>query len=729
MNNRIKKLTNIFAEELKILLKPELIDPEVRITSGLNFQEYEPKLLELEEYLNGFKIQDRELREEELTLSFESIELELDKSIKKLPKSTILKDIQQKVKDIKEMAQDKGINQNLFEKAKEIMPQINQEINSNYSIYLNNVKIKYETLMNNIASFTVDARISNFSRVLNIAVEEKNKNSDGYEAMINQCDMEGSLANSSLYEYRNNRIKEITLFLDGEWSNAQDIESHKRTYEDDPKVIYGYKAETISPPLSDESLFLENSKYVLFQTGSGQKGLITRNPLIEFIDIIKILDYAMNIVVVSEELWKLYLQNKGTSIVYGDEDASVHLLSLLEKAIETKASDIIITHKEDNAEVEFITQGITLKDESTLNHIQADNLFSVIKAQAGLSETPGIELKGKMAFVIKNSKTEFRVAMEKQGNLRYYAAIRVLERLDDTKTFSSLGYLEEHTDLLTTLFALKEGMILISGVTGSGKTTSLAIGLNQMVKKTNKNTLTIEDPIEISNPRIKQFQIVEGGNGTYQKTGKDYSNFFLRAAPQAILVGEIRDKESIDIAVKLATTGHVTFATIHAETVSGTFARLKREDVPKEDLQDSLKGIVAQSLEHTLCDKCKIKTERINGTFNNKDITISKGLIDLIKLKKEVSLGYSDEEKNKDIEKYKDLDFYIPNPEGCSHCELTPGFYGRTPIYEIGYFYSTLETKFDKGKFTHITMAEVAEEKYILGLLSLNDIKETLRTN
>ena len=194
-----------------------------------------------------------------------------------------------------------------------------------------------------------------------------------------------------------------------------------------------------------------------------------------------------------------------------------------------------------------------------------------------------------------------------------------------------------------------QGMILVTGPTGSGKTTKLYAAL-QPINNPKINILTAEDPIEYTVEGISQIQANEGIGLTFPNILRS----FLRQDPEVILVGEIRDKETVDIALKAALTGHLLLSTLHTRDAVSTIIRLTNMGVPNFMIAGALNMVVAQRLARRICSNCKTL-----------DATINQGQLK--------ELGF----KQSEIDKVK-----VYKGTGCQECGDT-GYLGRQGVYEI----------------------------------------------
>jgi type IV pilus assembly protein PilB len=223
--------------------------------------------------------------------------------------------------------------------------------------------------------------------------------------------------------------------------------------------------------------------------------------------------------------------------------------------------------------------------------------------------------------------------------------LRLLDGDSANLDIDQLGYNELQKSLYLTALKKPQGMILMTGPTGSGKTVSLYTGLN-ILNTAERNVSTAEDPVEIHLDGINQVQI-------NPKIGFDFSTAlrsFLRQDPDVVMLGEIRDIETAEIAVKAAQTGHLVLSTLHTNSAAETVIRLKNMGVESVNLASSLSLIIAQRLARKLCQHCKV--------------------VDPMSPALRQSLAINDDEL-----------IYQASEQGCNHCNY--GYLGRTGIYEV----------------------------------------------
>jgi len=227
--------------------------------------------------------------------------------------------------------------------------------------------------------------------------------------------------------------------------------------------------------------------------------------------------------------------------------------------------------------------------------------------------------------------------------------LRILDSSAANLNIDILGYEDDQKKLFIDAIHKPWGLVLVTGPTGSGKTVSLYTALN-ILNQPDRNISTAEDPVEINLPGINQVHM-------NQKTGMTFSvalRAFLRQDPDIIMVGEIRDLETAEIAIKAAQTGHLVLSTLHTNDAPQTLTRLLNMGIPSFNIASSVSLIIAQRLARRLCQNCK-KEEVIPD---------------------EALLAEGFQESDLD-----DLKVYGPNPEGCDTC--TKGYKGRVGVYQV----------------------------------------------
>jgi general secretion pathway protein E len=272
---------------------------------------------------------------------------------------------------------------------------------------------------------------------------------------------------------------------------------------------------------------------------------------------------------------------------------------LLERAVELRASDIHIEPFRAGLTVRMRVDGM-LRSISAPAGIMPQALVSRIKILAGLNIAERrLPQDGAGRLRVGRTEIDVRVAtMPTQHGES--AVVRLLPRDRGLLEFGKLGLSPRDEATLRNLLALPHGMIVITGPTGSGKTTTLATMLS-ILNETTRKILTIEDPVEYEIPGVNQSQIKPSIGLTFATAMRA----FVRQDPDVIMVGEIRDKETAHIAIHAALTGHLVLTTLHTETAAAAVPRLLDMGVEGFLLRSTLRAVIAQRLVRILCDRCK----------------------------------------------------------------------------------------------------------------------------
>ncbi|PKK90676.1 MAG: pilus assembly protein PilB [Candidatus Wallbacteria bacterium HGW-Wallbacteria-1] len=336
----------------------------------------------------------------------------------------------------------------------------------------------------------------------------------------------------------------------------------------------------------------------------------------------------------------------------GDHTPVITLVNkIIQNAVKMRASDIHIDVFEKNLVVKYRIDGV-LQEQMQLERKAHNAIISRIKVIANLDITEKI-MPQDSSFKMKadDSQIDFRVSVLPS----YYGqniVIRVLNRKTTPLNLTSLGFQTDVVESLRKSARRPYGLILVTGPTGSGKTTTLYSTLNEMNAK-QKKIITIENPIEFQIPGVHQMQVnINPLDNVRSLTFARGLRSILRHDPDIIMIGEIRDSETADIAIQAASTGHLVLSTIHANTSLDVVGRFLSLDVDRYLFTNCLNVIMAQRLVRTICPYCKMERE---VTANEARMA---GL-DISKMKgRRVNVG-----------------------KGCQSCNGT-GYLGRTAICE-----------------------------------------------
>jgi general secretion pathway protein E len=316
---------------------------------------------------------------------------------------------------------------------------------------------------------------------------------------------------------------------------------------------------------------------------------------------------------------------------------------IVASAIAETASDIHIEPQDDVLRVRFRIDG-ALRVYENLPADTAAGLVSRIKILARLNIAEHrLPQDGRLRLAVRGREVDFRVSTTPIVNGES-VALRILDRHELPLDFVSLGFSLEATAQLHRLSRLPNGIVLVTGPTGSGKTTTLYAALKLLNSATSK-VFTVEDPIEYQLAGANQIQV-------NALIGFDFAHVLrsvLRQDPDVIMIGEIRDLETAKIAIQAALTGHLVLSTLHTNSAVATLARLSDMGLEKYLVMSCLNGVVAQRLVRRLCNTCK--TEMI------------------LPAKMAEELGFSAPIK-------------VWKPCGCERCGGT-GYRGRIVVYEI----------------------------------------------
>ena len=286
------------------------------------------------------------------------------------------------------------------------------------------------------------------------------------------------------------------------------------------------------------------------------------------------------------------------NIIFGMEDRTLEDV-LIFNAIKEKASDIHLEPQKNCVFVRYRING-TLVLVHKIDCSEYITLASKIKLKANMDITEKRRPQdGKIMVQYNDAKYDLRIS---SIPLVYgeKLVIRILYCDNFDYNLEDLGFSQEQIKLIRKIISLNNGMVLVNGPTGCGKSTTLYTMLKEIDSKS-LNITTLEDPVEIVMQNINQMSL-------NNKLGIKFSNglkSILRQDPDVIMIGEIRDEETADMAVKASITGHKVYSTIHCKSAREVYLRLENMGIKPYLLSDALVGIISQRLIKTLCDKCK----------------------------------------------------------------------------------------------------------------------------
>ncbi len=320
---------------------------------------------------------------------------------------------------------------------------------------------------------------------------------------------------------------------------------------------------------------------------------------------------------------------------------------IIMRALDARASDIHFEPFERQFKVRYRIDGVLHDAESPPAHLQAA-ITSRIKIMAKLNIAERrLPQDGRIKLKIGGKDIDFRVSSLPTMHGES-VVMRILDRGSLSLELVTLGFPSDVRESLEKMITRPYGMILVTGPTGSGKTTTLYATLAK-INSSDKKIITVEDPIEYQLHGVNQLQ-------TKPEIGLSFANglrSIVRQDPDVIMVGEIRDRETAEIAIQSALTGHLVFSTLHTNDAPGAITRLLEMGIEDYLLASSIIGVLAQRLVRLICTECKVPFEPDPGF----------------------------------VKEYHSVAKHLSTPTfhhgtGCRHCSDT-GYYGRSGIYEL----------------------------------------------
>ncbi|HEX3159814.1 MAG TPA: GspE/PulE family protein, partial [Gemmatimonadaceae bacterium] len=295
-------------------------------------------------------------------------------------------------------------------------------------------------------------------------------------------------------------------------------------------------------------------------------------------------------------------QDGGTE-ARGDDGADrpvIHLVDhILAEGIAQRASDVHLEPEEDGVAVRYRIDGV-LRQTMQLPRAVGIPLVSRVKIMARMDIADRLRPQdGRAQVQVHAQLVDLRVSTLPAAHGEK-VVIRILDAMQTELAFDALGLLPEDAACIERLIALREGLVLVTGPTGSGKTTTLYTAL-RCIQQRGVNVVTVEDPVEYRLPGVVQVQVNEKAGLTFAAALRS----ILRQDPDVVLVGEIRDRETAGIAVQASLTGHLVLSTLHTIDAASSVARLVDVGVESYKIAAALKGVVAQRLVRRLCAACR----------------------------------------------------------------------------------------------------------------------------
>jgi len=342
--------------------------------------------------------------------------------------------------------------------------------------------------------------------------------------------------------------------------------------------------------------------------------------------------------------------------------------TILEAAVKLGASDVHIEPVENQTRIRFRIDGV-LEEKRTLPKEMHDSIVARIKILANMKiDEKRIPLDGRFNVQIGKTSTDLRISSLPTVHGEKIV-IRLLKEESTVFTFKDLGMRGLALQRFEQAIKKPNGMILVTGPTSSGKTVTLASALSKL-NTIRVNILTIEDPVEIKVAGVNQVQINPAAGLTFASGLRS----FLRQDPNIIMVGEIRDGETAELAVQAALTGHLVLSTLHTNSASGALPRLLDMGIENFLLASTVNLVVAQRLTRKICDNCKEEYSPPDEVREN----IRAVLANMSKAK---VIATKDPEIAESLKKLQQDKFTLFRGKGCDKCG-NAGYKGRYGIFE-----------------------------------------------
>lgn len=379
---------------------------------------------------------------------------------------------------------------------------------------------------------------------------------------------------------------------------------------------------------------------------------------------------------------------------------------IFQNAIKERATDIHITPEVEISHIFYRIDGV-LKHYYAYPSTLHPNVVSRIKILGSLNiAEQRIPQDGALVFEFLEESYDVRVSTipTKHGE---NIVLRILSKSSSLFSLANLGFEENYVKKLEQIFNKPYGIVLVVGPTGSGKTTTLYSALRK-IDSLEKNVLTVEDPIEYRFAFIKQTQINEKAGYTFGRAIRA----FMRQDPDVMLIGEIRDNETAELAIRASITGHLVLSTLHTNDAPSTIARLEDLGIKSYMIASGLLAIIAQRLVRKLCNHCK------------REMVVHKSILK--------EYGYGDDV----IGKIEGDTIRIFQKSGCVHCRNT-GYIGRSAIIELLEIDDDIKEMIANDKNTYEiakaarakavrTLAEDGLAKVLAGVTTLEEIKRVV---
>ncbi len=357
--------------------------------------------------------------------------------------------------------------------------------------------------------------------------------------------------------------------------------------------------------------------------------------------------------------------------------------TILFQALKMRASDVHFQSYPDRLQVRFRIDGILYDMDPIPRRVQ-DAVVSRVKVMGKMDIAERrLPQDGRATIRIGDGEVDVRISSIPTTNGERIV-MRLLDKTAKLYHLHEIGLSEDNQVILRDALTFNHGIVLVTGPTGSGKTTTLYAGMSEL-DTTSKNVLTIEDPVEYSLAGISQVQVNTKKGLTFASGLRS----FLRQDPDVMMVGEIRDLETAEVAIRAALTGHLVFSTVHTNDAPSTITRMVDQGVEPYLVASSLVLVIAQRLVRTICPHCKVASAVTDE--------------DAAKLRK---VGIEEAA----------MEGQVHSGRGCEEC-FESGYAGRTAIYEFLTVDEVLRTQIMDG----VTAAEMKRSAIERGMMTLRE--------
>lgn len=370
-----------------------------------------------------------------------------------------------------------------------------------------------------------------------------------------------------------------------------------------------------------------------------------------------------------------HFAKKTKNLHFTNETKSIEAIkSILQKMETLKSSDVTMSWRRNSCSVSYAVSGKNIKEfEDSIELELADKIRISLINMSYENQSEKL-IDGKFSIHIQGDLKEYRLSVI-ETVAGYAIVIRSYQKFNEDMSLDTLGYLDKPKEIIRNIIEKNPyGVFLVTGPTGSGKTTTIYTIINQAYKEHNLKIKTAEDPVEIEIFGIDQCQINKKGEEKHQVTYVNLLSSFMRQRPDIIVIGEIRDREVAMSAVEAALTGHVVITTLHTNNVSSTFTRLTNNlGITADRIEDGFSGVLSQRLVEKLCD-CKVSDGE--GGFK-------------------------------------------ANENGCDKCQNSPtlGFLGQIPAVEVARLEKAELNYLQENFIEYYSYADSGKELYELGFI------------